>query len=77
MAASTLLARRLTSFSINFDEDEVTGICPISFSAGGESTKAFIREGLDGFYSLDGRKLVGRPTQKGVYINNGKMVVVK
>ena len=29
------------------------------------------------WYSLDGRRLSGKPTQKGVYINNGKKVVIK
>ena len=29
------------------------------------------------WYSLDGRKLDGRPTRGGVYINNGKKVVIK
>jgi uncharacterized repeat protein (TIGR02543 family) len=30
-----------------------------------------------GWYTLDGRKLAGEPTQRGIYINNGKKVVVK
>jgi len=29
------------------------------------------------WYSLDGRKLSGKPTAKGLYINNGKKVVIK
>jgi hypothetical protein len=29
------------------------------------------------WYTLDGRKLSGKPTKKGVYINNGKKTVVK
>ena len=29
------------------------------------------------YYSLDGRRIDGKPTQKGVYINNGKKVMVK
>ena len=29
------------------------------------------------WFSLDGSKLSGKPTEKGVYINNGKKVVVK
>ena len=29
------------------------------------------------WYSLDGRKLNGNPTKKGLYINNGKKVVIK
>ena len=31
----------------------------------------------DEWYSVDGRKLSGRPTAKGVYINNGKKTIVK
>lgn len=31
----------------------------------------------DGWYTVGGMKLQGAPTQKGVYINNGKKVVVK
>ena len=29
------------------------------------------------WYSLDGRKLAGQPTQKGMYIVNGKKVIIK
>ena len=29
------------------------------------------------WYSLDGRTLQGKPTQKGFYINNGRKVVIK
>jgi hypothetical protein len=29
------------------------------------------------WYDLNGRKLDGKPTKKGVYIQNGKKVVVK
>ena len=36
------------------------------------------REGSSqGWYTLDGRKLNGKPTQKGIYINGGRKVVVK
>ena len=31
----------------------------------------------DGWYTIDGRKLQGKPTQKGVYIMNGRKVVIK
>ena len=30
-----------------------------------------------GWYTLDGRKLNGKPTKKGLYIHNGKKVVIK
>ena len=32
---------------------------------------------LDGWYTLDGRKLDGQPTRKGIYVNNGRKVVIK
>ena len=32
---------------------------------------------LDGWYTMDGRKLVGKPTKKGLYINNGRKIVIK
>ena len=31
----------------------------------------------EGWYTLGGMKLNGAPSQKGVYINNGKKVVIK
>lgn len=33
--------------------------------------------GNDRWYSLDGRELQGQPTTKGIYINNGRKLVVK
>jgi hypothetical protein len=32
---------------------------------------------LDGWYTLDGTRLSGQPTQKGIYVNNGKKVIIK
>jgi hypothetical protein len=31
----------------------------------------------DVWYTIDGRRLSGKPTQKGLYIVNGKKVVIK
>ena len=31
----------------------------------------------DAWYSLDGRRIEGKPTMKGIYVNNGKKIVVK
>ena len=59
-------------------EEETTGIKPPTISPEGERTEAFPREGLDGvWYTLDGRKLNGKPTQKGLYIVNGRKTIVK
>lgn len=32
---------------------------------------------FDGWYTFDGHRLAGKPSSKGVYINNGKKVVIK
>jgi len=32
---------------------------------------------FDGWYDMNGRKLSGKPTTKGMYINNGKKIVIK
>ena len=64
-----LLAPSLTAFNIDFGEgDNATGIISITSEA---------RSNADGWYSLDGHKLAGKPTVSGIYINNGKKVVIK
>jgi len=58
------------AFVLNFEEDsEVTGIRPLSGSPKGESTEVW--------YSLDGIRLNGKPSTRGIYINNGNKVVIK
>ena len=64
------LARQLTSFNIDFGEGDVTGIISVNGSG-------FRVNGSDGWYSLDGRRLDGKPSRAGVYINKGIKVVVK
>ena len=32
---------------------------------------------LDGWYTLDGTRLSGQPTRKGIYIVNGRKVIIK
>ncbi len=34
-------------------------------------------QGEDSWYDLDGRRISGKPTQRGIYINNGHKVVIK
>ena len=46
-------------------------------STGIGSISADRQQADDTWYSLSGRRLEGRPQQKGLYINNGKTVVVK
>ena len=71
IGSDAALARRLTAFNIDFGDDEATGIISI------ENGKLTIDNASDAWYSLDGRKLQGKPSVKGVYVNNGRKVVIK
>ncbi|MCR4920460.1 MAG: hypothetical protein K5945_01955 [Bacteroidaceae bacterium] len=64
------------TFVLGFSDD-ATGIS--SLSPESEETKAFPWENQNGdfWYSLDGMKLDGKPTAKGIYIKRGKKNVVK
>jgi len=53
------------------DEDNVTSISEELRVKSEEFATA------TGWYTLDGLRLSGKPTTKGVYINNGKKIVVK
>ena len=61
-------ASRAVARSIVLDDGETTGM---------EDVRWQTEEGSGDWYSIDGRKLDGKPTRKGVYIQNGKKVVVK
>ena len=57
------------AFVLNFGDETITGITEISADSSPYPT-------LDkGWYTIDGRKLSCRPTQKGIYIHNGQKVV--
>ena len=56
-------------FIMNFGDGETTGIQSIRMENG--TTPA------EGTYDLSGRRIQGQPTQKGIYIQNGKKVVIK
>jgi hypothetical protein len=59
------------AFVLNFGDDgETTGISLTP----GPSPKG---EGSEYWYDLQGRKLSGKPTTKGIYIYNGKKRVIK
>ena len=61
-------------FVLNFGEDnEVTGIV----EAEANSTLYTLNSKLSEWYTLNGVKLEGKPTQAGLYIVNGRKVVVK
>ena len=72
IGSDAALARRLTSFNIDFGgDDETTGIIELKNSRIEELNS------VDAWFSLDGRKLDGKPTRTGLYINNGNIVVIK
>jgi hypothetical protein len=62
--------KEVKAFNINFGDDEATGIISVHDSG-------FMVNGSDAWYTLDGRKLQGKPTQRGIYINNGKKTIIK
>ncbi len=53
---------------LNFGDGETTGI--------GSIDNGELRIENDDWYSLDGRRLNAKPTQRGIYIHNGKKVLV-
>ena len=59
-------------FVLNFGEDEnTTGVVEV------ENGKLKVESSAGAWYTLDGRKLDGKPTKKGLYIVNGRKVVIK
>ena len=69
-AAEEALPSRMTVRLVNADGD-VTAIGTIDTKTGE------IRFDSEAWYTLDGRRLNGKPSVKGMYINNGKKIIVK
>ena len=64
------LAQQARAIVLNFgDDEETTGISSL--------TPTPSPKGEGSWYDLQGRKLSGKPTQHGIYINNGNKVVIK
>jgi hypothetical protein len=57
------------AFRLNFGEDETTSIRLVNSSSIDEKSN-------NCYYMLDGRRLNGRPTEKGIYILNGRKIVI-
>ena len=57
------------SFVLNFGDEETGIVSTTDFTDDTDRAGAW--------YSLDGRKLDGQPTKKGLYIHGGRMVVIK
>ena len=60
-------ARQLSTFNIDFD-DEATAIA---------SVQAVKHAVSDTWHTLDGRRLQKQPTQRGIYISNGRKIIIK
>ena len=59
------------TFVLNFGDEETTGIISTT------NYTNFTNLAGAGWYDLSGRKLSGKPTKKGVYIQNGRKLVIK
>ena len=59
------------------DDSSASGICPPSPLKGEHLTSPPSGGRGACWYTLDGRRLDGQPTARGIYINNGKKVVIK
>ena len=65
------VSAHVRAFNINFgDEDEETGILSTT-----DDTN--FTDSDDAWYTLDGRKLSGKPSQRGVYIRGGRKIAVQ
>jgi hypothetical protein len=65
-------ASQVRSFNLGFGEgSDETGIDSM------HNSECLMLNEADAWYSLDGRKLDGKPSAKGMYIHNGKKVVIK
>lgn len=60
------------AFVLNFGESEATGVKSI-----GSKTIYSLLFDADAWYTTSGVKLQAKPKQRGVYINNGRKVVIK
>lgn len=70
------IAPSSTSPSCGFfgiDDDETTVILASPLIEAGSS----VADGEGAWYSLDGRRLQGKPQKKGIYVRNGQKFIVK
>ncbi len=74
-------ASAVRQFVLTFGEGETTGIMSIEngkfFDERSGRAERKIENEADTWYDLSGRRLSGKPKAKGVYINNGRKVVIK
>ena len=58
----------IKQFVLNFGDEETTSIVNCQLSTVNSD---------DAWYDMSGRKLSGKPSVKGIYINNGHKIVIK
>jgi hypothetical protein len=74
------LTRQLTAFNLSFGEDNTQGIVEVednSHPSPFTSHHSSLTSHPSVWYSLDGRKLDSKPSNRGVYVINGRKVVIK
>ena len=71
ITAGDLEANGAKAFVLNFGDQEV------ETTSLNEVLRVKNEESSGAWFTIDGRKLNRKPTQKGLYIHNGKKVVVK
>ena len=69
-------AGSINAYVMNFGGEEATGIVDTDFKS------AYQESGISNtlqqtWYSIDGRRLNAKPISKGIYINNGRKIVIK
>ena len=66
----------INAFVLNFGGKEATGIVDVDFKSASQES-GILNPLQQTWYSIDGRRLNGKPEAKGIYINNGRKVVIK
>ena len=69
-----LTANEVQNASMFFDDGDATGILEVIEV---NEVIASLEVNDDSWYTINGVKLDGKPTQKGIYIHGGKKVVIK
>lgn len=71
---------KVRSFTMVF-EDETTAVCEKFFDERSDKAERRVKSEelatATGWFTLDGRRLSGKPTKKGMYLYNGKKLVIK
>ncbi len=64
------------SFAMSFDDETTTGMRPTPIPSLNATPHSALSENGGEWYDLSGRKLKDKPTQSGLYIVNGRKVIV-